>query len=38
VLTIQHEQDQAAVDSLKKLLNDALDAMKNLSSGFAEHE
>jgi hypothetical protein len=37
-LAMQHEQDHAAVDSPKKLPDDALDAMKNLSSGFAEHE
>jgi hypothetical protein len=29
---MQHEQDKAAIDSLKKLRNDTLDAMKHLSS------
>jgi hypothetical protein len=35
---MQHEQDHAAVNSPKKLQDDALNAMKNLSSGFAEHQ
>jgi hypothetical protein len=31
-LAMQHEQDKAAVDSIKKLGNDTFDAMKSLSS------